>query len=66
MAESLEERIAKVEQEIERLKDRSSTSTDKSNWITDITGSFRNREDFDEILRNGREQRNSEDDVSED
>lgn len=57
MSKSLEERIAKVEQEIERLKDQSNGSKDKSNWITDISGSFKDDNEFEEVLRLGREER---------
>jgi len=57
MAKSLEERIEKVEKEIERLQGQSNGAKDKSNWISDITGSFEGDEDFDEILRLGREER---------
>jgi phosphopantetheine adenylyltransferase len=60
MSKSLEERIAKVEQEIERLKDKSNGPKDKSRWISDISGSFKNDDDFDEILRLGREERQAD------
>ena len=60
MTKSLEERIEKVEKELARLKGRSNGSQDKSNWISDITGSFENDEDFDEILRLGREERQAD------
>ena len=60
MAKSIEERIAKVEQEIERLKDQSNGSKDKSNWISDISGTFKNDSEFDEILRLGREERQAD------
>ena len=60
MPESLEERIAKVEREVDRLKKQSSGSKDKSNWITDISGSFKDDQDFDEILRLGREERQAD------
>lgn len=57
MAKDLEERIEKVEREIERLKKQSNGSKDKSNWIADISGSFKDDVEFDEILRLGREER---------
>ena len=57
MAKSLEERIEKVEKEIERLKGQSNGAKDRSNWTSDITGSFEGDEDFDEILRLGRKER---------
>ncbi|QEG24787.1 hypothetical protein [Mariniblastus fucicola] len=60
MAKSIEERIAKVEREVERLRDESKGSNDKSNWISDISGSFKNDNEFDEILRLGREERQSD------
>lgn len=60
MPKSLEERIAKVEQEIERLKDQSNGSKDKSNWISDISGSFKDDNEFEEILRLGREERQAD------
>lgn len=57
MSKSLEERISKVEQEIERLKNQSKGSKEKSNWISDISGSFKDDSEFEEILRLGREER---------
>lgn len=60
MAKSLEERIAKVEKEIEQLKVQTNGSKDKSNWISDITGSFKDDDEFDEILRLGREERQAD------
>lgn len=60
MATSIEERIAKVEREIQRLKDESKGSKDKSNWISDISGSFKDDKEFDEVLRLGREERQAD------
>ena len=59
-AKSLEERMEKVEQELERLKGQSNGAKDKSNWISEITGSFKDDEDFDEILRLGQEERRAD------
>ena len=60
MSKNLEERVAKVEKEIERLKGQSNGSKDKSNWISDISGSFKDDPEFDEVLRLGREARQAD------
>ena len=60
MSKNLEERVAKAEQEIERLKSQASVSKNKSNWISDISGSFKDDAEFDEILRLGREERQAD------
>ena len=60
MAKSLEERVAKVEKEIERLKFQSNGAKDKSNWISDISGSYKDDDEFDEILRLGRSERQND------
>ena len=60
MAKSIEERVAKVEKEIERLKNQSNGSKDKSNWISDISGSFKDDAEFDDILHLGREERQAD------
>ena len=60
MSKNLEERVAKVEKEIERLKGQSNGSKDKSNWISDISGSFKDDPEFDEFLRLGREARQAD------
>ena len=44
----------------ERIKDQSNGAKDKSNWISDISGSFRDDVEFDEILRLGREERQAD------
>ena len=60
MSKNLEERVAKVEKEIERLKGQSNGSKDKPNWISDISGSFKDDPEFDEVLRLGREARQAD------
>jgi hypothetical protein len=60
MSKNLEERVAKAEQEIERLKSQASVSKNKSNWISDISGSFKDDPEFDEVLRLGREARQAD------
>lgn len=65
MSETVEQRLTKVEQEIKLLKARSEAEGPKPGWISEVTGSFKDDPDFDEILRLGKEIRDegrSEDD----
>lgn len=57
MAKNIEERLEKVEKAIELLQNQSNGVKDKSNWISDMSGSFKDDVEFDEILRLGREER---------
>ena len=59
---SVEQRLAKLEREIEELKKaRKTEHSDKnSNWISRITSTFKDDPEFDEILRLGREERKSD------
>ncbi|MEZ6102611.1 MAG: hypothetical protein R3E01_27030 [Pirellulaceae bacterium] len=61
---TLEERIAKLEREVQALKQARSKPNDsvasKPGWISKITGSFEGDPEFDEILRMGREERKSD------
>ncbi|MCC7337728.1 MAG: hypothetical protein IT422_21780 [Pirellulaceae bacterium] len=58
MSGTIESRLARIERELAILKAR--TSRDKSNWIAEITGSFKDDSDFDEIVRLGKEMRDAE------
>lgn len=58
MSDTLESRLARIERELAILKAKS--AHDKSNWIADITGTFKNHADFDEIVRLGKEMRDAE------
>jgi hypothetical protein len=58
MSDTIESRLAKVERELAILK--SKVPRDKSNWIADITGTFKDDPDFDEIVRLGQEMRDAE------
>ena len=58
MLGTIESRLARIERELAILKVR--TSRDKSNWIAEITGSFKDDPDFDEIVRLGKEMRDAE------
>ena len=51
MSETIETRLARVERELAILKARA--SNDKSNWIAEITGIFKDDPDFEEIVRGG-------------
>lgn len=64
MSETIESRLAKVERELAILRAR--TPRDKSNWISDITGTFKDDPDFDEIVRLGKEMRDAEQPEDED
>ena len=58
MSEKIEARLAKLERELAILKAK--VPSDKSNWIAEITGSFKDDSDFDEIVRLGKEMRDAE------
>ena len=52
MSETIETRLAAI------LKAKA--PRDKSNWIAEITGSFKDDPNFDEIVRLGKEMRDAE------
>lgn len=58
--DSVEERLAKVEQEVAELRARTNVLVSKQGWVAKVVGSFEDDEDFDEILRLGREERKSD------
>jgi len=58
VSDTIESRLAKIERELAILKAKE--ARDKSNWIADITGSFKDDPDFEEIVRLGREIRDAE------
>lgn len=58
MSETVETRLARIERELAILKAK--TPCDKSNWIAEITGSFKDDPNFDEIVRLGKEARDAE------
>jgi len=57
---SVEERLAAVEKELAELKRRLPSKSDGKNWIDKISGSMKDYPEFDEILRLGREIRQSD------
>jgi hypothetical protein len=58
MSDTFEARLAKVERELAILKAKEGSS--EPNWISEITGSFKDDADFEEIVRRGREIRDAE------
>ena len=64
MSETIETRLARVERELAILKARA--SSDRSNWIAEITGMFKDNPDFEEIVRLGKEMRDAEQPEDED
>ena len=58
MSDTIEIRLARVERELAVL--RSKSTRDKSNWLSEITGSFKDDPHFDEIVRLGKEMRDAE------
>ena len=59
---SVEARLTAVERELSELKKRlPASSSDNSSWVEEIAGTFEGDADFDDIVRLGREFRNSVD-----
>ena len=58
MSETIESRLAKVERELQLLKN--TIPRDNANWISEITGKFKGDPDFEEIVRLGEELRDAE------
>jgi hypothetical protein len=58
VSDTIENRLTKVERDLAILKTQ--VPRDKSNWIADITGAFKDDPDFDEIVRLGKELREAE------
>ncbi len=57
MPDSVEQRLAQLEREVALLKTQVPSTP---NWIADITGICQDDPDFDEIVRLGKELRDSE------
>ena len=58
MSDTIEIRLARVERELAIL--RSKSTRDKSNWLSEITGSVKDDPHFDESVRLGKEMRDAE------
>jgi hypothetical protein len=57
--EQIEERIAYLEAEVERLKNTAEKGVASKFWWEEIAGAFANNSAYDEVMRLGREYRNS-------
>ena len=57
---SVEERLAKVEKEIEELKAKEENRSSKKGWLKKIEGAFHDDPDFLEIVKFGKEARDTE------
>jgi hypothetical protein len=57
MSDTIEIRLARVERELAIL--RAKSTRDKSNWLSEIIGTFKDDADFNEIVRLGKEMRDA-------
>ena len=57
--QTIEQRLTEVERELAELKRRFPPQTDGKSWVERIAGTFKDDPDFDEIVRLGREFRQS-------
>lgn len=57
---TVEDRLAQVEKEVGFLKRQLNGLRSKDHWIDQITGSFKDDPDFDEVLRLGKQIRQAD------
>ncbi len=58
--DTVEERLAKVERELEAIKREKQASNSKLGWLERVRGSFKDDPDFEEIVQLGKELRDAE------
>jgi len=58
--ETVEERLAALEREVRHLRNRIEIGQKPKDWRSRVCGSLKNMPEFDEVLRLGREIRQSE------
>ncbi len=58
-SQTIEQRLSEVEKELAKLKQQLPLETDEKSWVERIAGTFKDDPDFDEIVRLGREFRQS-------
>ncbi len=59
-APSVEDRLSALERKMEEMQQKLERQRKEENWIEKITGSFEGDPDFEEIIRLGREFRQSQ------
>ena len=57
--QTIEQRLTEVEKELAELKRRMSSDSIGKSWVERIAGTFKDDPEFDEIVKLGREFRNS-------
>ncbi|MFO0940465.1 MAG: hypothetical protein U0930_06830 [Pirellulales bacterium] len=58
--DSVEERLAKVERELEAIKRDKHADSSKLGWLERVRGSFKGDADFEEIVQLGKQLRDQE------
>ena len=62
--EALEQRITALEREVAEIRLRIGDKSTNGNWVDEIAGSMKSFPEFDEVVRLGREFRDSQSDVA--
>lgn len=57
---SVEERLAKIERELEAIKREKQAENSKLGWLERVKGTFKADQDFEEIVQLGKELRDRE------
>ena len=60
MSKTIEQRLEHVERELTELKGEIKTLIPRPNWISAISGTFKDDPEFDEVLRLGKELREAD------
>jgi hypothetical protein len=60
MSKTIEQRLENVERELAELKDHIKIRNSRPNWISAISGTFKDDPEFDEVLRLGKELREAD------
>jgi hypothetical protein len=66
MSKTIEKRLEDVERELAALRGVVKSLKPDSNWISSISGTFKDDPEFDEVLRLGKELRDAEPPVESD
>ena len=66
MSKTIEKRLENVDRELAALKGEVKSLKPNPNWISSISGTFKDDPEFDEVLRLGKELRDAEQPVESD